>query len=189
MFGLLMAHKDQKYIDALVNGDEELIKEIYKKWALPCLKHIKKNNGNKEDAEDVFQDALVAIVLKAKLSNFVLTVPFGAYLYRVYYNKWIDKLRERSKKQLTNVETERYIDIDMEMESKQLQYRIYKNCFDKLGKACKELLGARLIGKSGNQIAEELGLTRNNVNQKMLVCREQLRKCCEGHPDFKNLQT
>lgn len=186
MFGLLMAHKDQKYIEALVNGDEQLIKEIYKKWALPCLKYVKKNNGNKADAEDVFQDALVAIVLKAKAKNLVLTVPFGAYLYRVYRNKWIDKLRERPIEQLTNVVTERYI--DMEMESKQLQYRIYKDCFDKLGKACKELLGARLIGKSGNQIAKELGLTRNNVNQKMLVCREQLRKCCEGHSEFKNLQ-
>jgi len=186
MFGELMPHKDQKYIDALVNGDEQLIEEIYKKWALPCLKHIKKNNGNKQDAEDIFQDTLVAVVLKAKSTNFVLSVPFGAYLYRIYHNKWIDKLREKSKNQLTKSESERYI--DMETESKQLQYRIYKECFNQLGKACKELLGARLIGKSGNEIAQELSLTRNNVNQKMLVCREQLRKCCEGHSDFKNLQ-
>jgi len=63
----------------------------------------------------------------------------------------------------------------------------YRTCFEEFGKECKELLSARFSGMRGNDIAVALGITRNNVNQKMLVCRNQLKNCCQSHPEYSNL--
>jgi len=77
-----MPHADQKYIDALIKGD--------------CKKFVLKNSGSVGDATDVFQETLIAVLSKVKTKPFVLTVPLGAYLYRVYKNKWIDELRKKT---------------------------------------------------------------------------------------------
>ncbi len=180
-----MPHADQKYITALINGDERLIGEIYQKYAPDCKQFILKNSGTISEATDIFQETLLALLTKVKTKSIELTVPFGAYLYRVYKNKWIDQLRKKSKNPLTIIEHDRYI--DETPTDKEQQYRIYKQCFEKLGKECKELMRARLSGLKGNDIAVALGITRNNVNQKMLVCRNQLKNCCQNHPEFKNL--
>jgi len=182
---LAIPHNDQKYIEALIKGDEQIITEIYKKYAPDCKRFVLKNSGTVGDATDVFQETLIAVLSKAKAKPIELTVPFGAYLYRVYKNKWIDELRKKSKNPLTIIEHDRYV--DEAPTDKEKQYSIYKECFEAFGKECKELMSARFSGMRGNDIAVALGITRNNVNQKMLVCRNQLKSCCQSHPEFSNL--
>jgi len=90
-------HDDQKYIEVLLNGDRVLINEIYQKYGNQCKRFVIKNGGTAEEANDVFQEALVSIILRAKSSNLKLEVPFGAYLYDIYKRKWIDLCKENAK--------------------------------------------------------------------------------------------
>jgi len=90
-----MLHADQKYIEALLQEDVTIITEIYQKWGPECRRFVLKNNGNVQDADDLFQESLLTILRKAKLEDLELKVPFGGYLYFLYRNKWIDILRKR----------------------------------------------------------------------------------------------
>lgn len=180
-----MPHKDQKYIDALLNNNSVLIREIYEKFAPQCKRFILKNNGNAQNANDVFQESLIYIFRKAKTKYFELSVPFGGYLYFVYRGKWLDELKKNKVFNLRIQDIDLYNDESTYL--KELKFIIYKACFDKLSDTCKVILGARFLKVGAKEIAEELKIEPNAANQRMHHCREKLKKCIEGHPDFKEL--
>lgn len=181
-----MPHVDQKYIDALLNNNSLLIKEIYQKFAPQCKRFIEKNSGDAQKAMDIFQESLIYVYRRAKTDGIELSAPFGGYLYFVYRNKWLDELKKRKIFNLRIEDIDLYID-DKATYLKELQFIIYKACFDKLKEACKEVLGARFLDLDSEAIADELNIKPNAVDQRMFYCREKLKKCIEQHPDFKNL--
>jgi len=93
-------HEDQKYIEALLNNNSILIEEIYKKWGPDVKKFVLKNSGSVEEANDLFQESLEIVLHKARADDFVLSVPFGGFLYFVYRNNWFNKLKRKKKKAL-----------------------------------------------------------------------------------------
>ena len=97
----MSAHQDQQYIEALINNDTPLIKELYDKYAGKIRDMVIKNNGTNIDAADIFQEALLAIYQRAKNKDFVLTCPLDAYLYLICKNRWINELNKSSLASLT----------------------------------------------------------------------------------------
>jgi len=182
-----MQHEDQKYIDALLNNDMGLVSEIYRKFAPQCKSFIIKNSGNAEDAKDIFQESILYLFRRAKTEHIKLSVPFGGYLYFVYRNKWLDELKKRKIFNLRIEDIDLYIN-DTTTYLKELKFIIYKTCYDKLKEACKEILGSRFLDLDSKEIAEELQIEPNAVDQRMYYCREKLKKCIEQHPDFNNLK-
>jgi len=180
-----LRHQDQKYIEALVRGDEQLIGEIYDRFAPDCKQFVLKNSGTSVDAMDIFQETIIATLVKAKREQLEIKVSLRSYLYGVYRNKWIDVLRKRNKFPQTIIEDDRFIDDASNL--KEMQYRIYKMCFEQMGDECQKLINFKVKGMRGNDIAAKMNITRNNVNQKVLICRERLKKCCQNHPEFEEL--
>lgn len=189
-----MAHVDQKYIEALVNEEYILITEIYSKWGVECRNFVLNNNGNAQDADDLFQESLLNILKKAKIDNLELKVPFGGYLYFIYRNKWIDTLRKRKNYQLRIIELERYNDkyiskeVAGETELANKKVQLFYACFQQLGEFCRKLIGGRLKKMSSKQLMDLLNLpTANSVDFRMHKCRKKLKQIIEQHPDFKEL--
>jgi len=189
-----MLHADQKYIEALLQEDVTIITEIYEKWGSECRRFVLKNNGNEQDADDLFQDSLLDILKETKMNNLELKVPFGGYLYFIYRNKWIDTLRKRKNYQLRITELERYSDkytskeIAGETELTNKKMRMFYACFQQLDEFCKKIIGGRLKKMSSKQLMDLLNLpTANAVDFRMHKCRKQLKKIIEKHPDFKEI--
>lgn len=51
--------------------------------------YISKNNGNEEDAKDIFQDALFIIIEKIHNNDFVLQGTLSTYLFAICKNLWL----------------------------------------------------------------------------------------------------
>jgi len=188
------SHPDHKYIDALKNNNTPLIEEIYQKWYKEVVQYVTKNNGSIQDADDLFQEALMAIVRKARKGDFKLKVPFGGYFYFIYKNKWIDKLRKNKKIRVIKEDDERYLsEVDSKVianDSNQLdeRYQLYLLCFEQLSEACQKVLRLSLQGIATKAIMQELGFaTVNSTNQRIHRCRGNLQKLIKSHPRFKNL--
>jgi len=187
-------HSDHKYIEALKNNNTALIDEIYQKWFPEVKNYVIKNNGDVNDAADLFQEGLMAILRKARKDDFVLSVPFGGYFYFIYKNKWIDKLRKNKTMKVINDEEERYKD---EVAAKTMaeqtveqddRYQLYKICFKKLTEACQEVLRLTFEGFTPQTIMEKLKFaTVNSANQRIHRCRGNLHKLIKSHPNYSNL--
>lgn len=188
-------HTDQKYIEALINNNVVLIKELYQKWGPEVRNFVIKNNGTAEDAKDIFQETIAAVLLKIRKEKFTLTVPLGGYLYFIYRAKWFNKLSKNKKEPVTIEDINRYTNETAtnqpaeETQLLELRLKIYKACFKKLSEKCQQILNAKYSeGLRSNVVMQQLQLPSiGAVNKKMFDCRENLRKLIMKHPQFKDL--
>jgi len=187
-------HDDHKYIEALKKNNRVLIDEIYQKWFADVRNYVIKNNGDASDAADLFQEALMVILQKARKDDFELSVPFGGYFYFIYRNKWIDKLRKNKKIRVISDEDERYKDevaaktIAEQTIEKDDRYQLYKLCFKNLTVACQEVLRLTFEGLSPKAIQKQLDFaTVNSANQRIHRCRGNLQKLIKSHPGYTKL--
>jgi len=187
-------HPDHKYIEALKSNNTPLIEEIYQRWYKEVVQYVTKNNGSVQDADDLFQEALMAIVRKVRKDDFNLKVPFGGYFYFIYKNKWIDRLRKNKKLRVIKEDDERYTN---EVNSKVVadstndsdeRYQLYLLCFEQLSEACQKVLRLSLQGISTKEVMQQLGFaTSNSTNQRIHRCRGRLQELIKNHPNYKHL--
>ena len=108
----MQAHADHQIIESLRVGDFSILKRVYEEHAPVIRSWVVKNNGHEEDAQDVFQEAIIALHQKANDHSFVLTCPLGALIFRICRNKWLNQLRKKNREaEVRNWEEEYYIDI------------------------------------------------------------------------------
>ncbi|MEO6489238.1 MAG: sigma-70 family RNA polymerase sigma factor [Ferruginibacter sp.] len=99
-------------------------------------KYILANSGTMDDAQDIFQDALVVLYKKVHSNNFQLTAPLKNYLLAIVKNCWLHELRQRSKIPPGESSGEfAMLEIDDEP-----GFHLATSAFNLLGEKCKELL-------------------------------------------------
>lgn len=86
--------KDSTLIYQLKNDEKSSYELLYKIYYPSILSFIKNNNGNEQDAEDIFQEVIVILLKKIKTDNFVLTSSLKTYLYSIARNIWLNRLRD-----------------------------------------------------------------------------------------------
>ncbi|MBW3468500.1 RNA polymerase sigma factor [Arthrospiribacter ruber] len=189
-----MAHPDQKYIQALVSNDKELLDELYKKYFGKIKWMVLKNNGSEEDAADLFQDALMGIYHKAKLDSFELTCPLDAFLYLVCKKKWFNILAKRKNHGVTNIEDQEYSlgeDSFGLAEACHLQderLTLLQSKLAELGESCQELLKLSWEGNSMEEVAKMLDFSYGYARKKKSECLAKLTKLVQSAPIFKALK-
>jgi DNA-directed RNA polymerase specialized sigma24 family protein len=87
---------DQKIIELLRTGESGLaLNSLYKHFPM-IRKLIRSKGGNTKDAEDIFQEALIILIRKAKDKDFKLTAQLSTYLFSVCRFLWNDQLKRLS---------------------------------------------------------------------------------------------
>lgn len=175
-------HQDQRYLIGLVNNDALIINEIYKKCAGKVKSFILFNNGSTNDAEDIFQEALVDVYHQAKYKDLLLSCPFEPFLLLVCKRKWLNQLKKKSNIQVTNSEDDLlHIGEDTFEQAEQLEHQkeqsaIFLNAFGKLGERCQEIIKWSMQGDAQEKVAEALGVTYGYLRKKKSECMASLVK-------------
>jgi len=71
-----MGKANQQYLKAIRTGDDAGLRSIYLDFFPRITSLITRNGGTPDDAQDVFQDALVVLFEKCRDKNFVLSSAF-----------------------------------------------------------------------------------------------------------------
>ncbi len=156
---------DSEIIDKLKNDRfSSAIMGLYKIFPF-IKKYIINNSGTNEDANDVFQDALVVLYKKVLSSDFVLTASIKTYLQAIAQNIWLQELRRLKKIPIATQE----IDLpEINIEEEQV-FENAETAFKQLGEKCKQLLILFYYKKMNfRDIATELSFSDENIakNQK-----------------------
>lgn len=85
---------DSILIDKLKNEENSSFQLLYKFYFPHISSYIKRNNGTIEDAEDIFQEAILVLLQKVRHPEFVLTSTLKTYLYAIAKNLWLKRLRD-----------------------------------------------------------------------------------------------
>ncbi len=163
---------DQHIINLIrENKHNPAMKSLY--TYLPVVKKfILKNNGTRQEAEDIFQEGLVIFCNKATKNNFALTCSINTYIYSICKLLWLNELKKKNKSIKNNsIElTDKYlideINTDIEEDKPILKAQ---QAVMQLGQKCREILELFYFKKlSMKEIALKVGFAseKGAKNQK-----------------------
>lgn len=187
-------HPDHQYVEALLHNDPIKIDELYQKYSQQIIQFVLKNNGTKKDAQDLLQEGLIAIYQKARKGNFVLTCPFGAYLYLICRSKWLNELEKRKRDRVTIQESEGFKEKAESAELAQATLkqaerdRLFWQKFKELGESCQNILRLSWTGKSMQLVAEMLDISYQYARKKKSECIAKLIQLVKTAPEYDQLR-
>jgi RNA polymerase sigma factor (sigma-70 family) len=93
---------DNTLFDKLKAEDNSSFELLYKFYFPSVSSYIKQNLGSNQDAEDIFQEAIIVLLQKVRQADFVLTSSLKTYLYAIAKNLWLKRLRDNKMKIVDN---------------------------------------------------------------------------------------
>lgn len=144
---------------------------------------VRNNSGNKADAQDLFQEAMMVLVEKLRQDNFQLTASIDTYVYAICKNLWFKKLRDKNY-ELSVDELQSFdflTSINDSIEAEKTYLEILKGYLLKITDHCNRLIHDIFFKeKTIDQIQKDYGyLTRHNAQNQKHKCVEQIRKVKE----------
>jgi RNA polymerase sigma factor (sigma-70 family) len=171
--------------------DSVVLDFIYEKYFYQISAFIKKNSGSDEDAQDVYQDAILVIYQKLAKENLIIDSSFNTYLYSVCRLIWLKKLEKRKNEKTFFADSENFINIDGEIEDwyeLNERYQLYQEHFKKLSFNCQKILELFLARIPLKEIARILGLKSEvYVKKRKYNCKERLVENIKKDPKFNSL--
>lgn len=98
------ADPDAPVVARLIAGDETALGELMKRHGGRLRQIALRMTGRSDDAEDIVQDAFVAVWRRAGALK-VDGAPFGAYLTRTVVNRCIDKARREKLRRMIGLDS------------------------------------------------------------------------------------
>lgn len=178
----MIHYSDEAIIEGLRLRSDYIIKYIYQELFPMILYLVTKNNGNEEDAEDVFQDSLIIVFKKIRANELDLTCSFRTYLYSISRNLWLQKLSKQKQFSREFSDIEGYITMSDYALSEKNQdeiekFRLYQQHFLMLSPDCQKVLLMFMEKVSLKDIAVEMGFkTEKYAKTRKYLCKEELKK-------------
>ena len=138
--------------------------------------------GSGDDADDLFQEALMVLFDKVKKEDFELTSKLSTYILSICKYNWFNKQRKKSNYREVDMENSpeiQEVEGDMEYyEEQEEQYTHLQYALNKLGSPCKEILEAFYIdNRSMDEISDIMSYTNaNNAKTQKYKCLNRLKK-------------
>ena len=188
-----MHYSDETILEGIRLRRKAVLEYVYDE-CYPLIRNlIVKNNGEDEDVQDVFQDAMVIVFGKLKRDGLVLECSFKTYLYCVCHHLWLQKLERRKKfdkafkniAQTTELSEDELIEI-YEQEDEKL--RLYQKHFLSLASDCQEILKLSLKKLSIGELQIAMGYkTEKYTKVKKFRCKEELKRRIMNDSDYQLL--
>ncbi|MEO1262776.1 MAG: sigma-70 family RNA polymerase sigma factor [Bacteroidota bacterium] len=183
--------KAQNWLKVLRSGDRRGVQQIYEQFLPGIVKLVTSNHGSREQAIDVFQEAILIIFKKSKEESFSLESSFFTYLYAISRNLWLKKL-EKNKKNLVTfshlpepMSTDDFDTLILEEE----RYRLFRSKFRQLSDNCQQLLSLFFKKTPMVDIVRIMGFgSVQYAKKRKFQCKEKLVKLVKDDIEYNNLK-
>lgn len=182
---------DLNFIDGIRTQNHKIIEKIYLQYRPPIIAFIKRGGGTKEDAYEIFQEALIIIFQKVnKEPDFQLTGQFYSYLYKICWHLWTREAAKKYRKEVTIPEDDGlYYEMEVEEDLLNTQkYLLFRSKFLELSTRCQALLQLFLEKIKMKDIAKKMDYASENVAKKQKhKCQKKLIQLIEASPLYQEL--
>lgn len=176
---------DDKILEqGLKNGSREAIQTIYREVGPGILAYVLKNSGNKADAEDVINIALLRVIESIRKGNYKHQNRLRPYTYTVAANVWKEQLRIRKRLSLQSLDEEQSKEIADDSEEeiywkvvKEEQLTALHQALEKIREECRTAIRLYYFKHVPlKEIAVQMGTNYNNMKQRFRECKKGLRR-------------
>jgi RNA polymerase sigma-70 factor (ECF subfamily) len=185
-----MTTTDHNYITQIANGNTQAFAHLVNKYQHMVFTIALKVMGNREEAEDVAQEAFVKCY--QSLSKFKGDAKFSTWLYRITYNHCLDKVKSNKRKGYS-IQVDEVYDLQSDaentytiIESKE-QQEVLQKAIKKLPEADQLLITLYYFEElSIKEIAQIVAIKENNIKIKLHRIRAKLHDILQPAKSFLN---
>jgi RNA polymerase sigma factor (sigma-70 family) len=189
---IIRKYSDTELIEAIKSPQkadvDKAIKYIYREYYEVLKIYTCQNGGNDEDAQDVFQEVLLAFINLVQKDKFRGESSIKTFLYTVNRNIWLNELKKRGKTEKRNVifENEKdaaIMDVSHFISQNETRKQIF-SIVDELGEICKKiLLAVYYENLSMKEILMNVDYeTEQALRNKKSKCLKQLEQLLTANP-------
>jgi RNA polymerase sigma factor (sigma-70 family) len=181
-------------LSGIRRNDTIVLQHIYKNFYSNINFFVKKNCGDDDDANDIFQEAIIIIFRKLKANELVLDdCTFETYLYSVCRLLWLKQLDKRRLEKENIKDNHEYNDdiydeglervIDLNE-----RYRLYQKHFTNLGKDCQKILQLYFDKVPLKNIAQIMGFkSEKYAKKRKFKCKEYLIQSIKQDMEYNKI--
>ena len=178
-------------LNALSNGDSKEIESIYSENFDTVKRFVLQNKGNLEDAEDIFQKALLQIAVRYKKEKFNIKVSFGGFLFTVCKNLWRRELNRKKNRVTNNTLIELYSE---EKDNalviiEQKRQELFVEKLQEISDNCKNILTLFFSKTPYSEIVDKTEYSSESVvRQRVFKCKKKLTELVKNDVRFNSLK-
>jgi RNA polymerase sigma factor (sigma-70 family) len=182
----------ESIINAIVSGKgNEILSVLYKDTLSKVRKMVLKNNGNHEEANDIFQDAVLIFFKQVRNGAFNTSYDIDGYIYTISKNLWIKRAIKINKNvSLEHIENSYpYSEGILEDVITKEKATALEDVMSKVGEECKKLLKLVAYDKlSMKEICVQMSYSSENVAKTYHYrCKKKLTEFVKGSPKLMEL--
>ncbi|TDK44105.1 RNA polymerase sigma factor [Algoriphagus formosus] len=170
----------EELIQGIKENERSVMSSLYIEVFPKVKSYIIQNNGDEDQAKDIFQEAFLVAWQKVKAEEFLPqnSTAMQGFLFQVSKNKWLDWLRSSRFKKESSLGA---ISIEVADAEKEFlldeRLSMLDRAFQQLGESCQELLKLFYFKKmSLDKLAQSFGWTPKTAKNNKYRCMESLRK-------------
>lgn len=189
----MIDYSNQDLLNGILRNDTIVLQFIYKNFYSKINFFIKKNSGDDDDANDVFQEAIIIIFRKLKANDLVLDCTFETYLYSVCRFLWLKhldkrKIEKEKIKDNHDYHEDIYDDGLERVADLNERYRLYQKHFINLGKDCQKILQMYFDKVPLKNIAQIMGFkSEKYAKKRKFKCKEYLIKSIKQDLEYNKI--
>lgn len=190
----MIGYSDEQILKGILRHDNLILQYIYKQYYYSINYFIRKNQGSEDDANDIFQEAIIIIYRKIKENDLIFEKSsFKGYLFSVCRFLWLKQLEKRriEKEKLNDslpYQDDLYDDNFNELVLKNEKYGLYQRHFGSLSTDCQKLLQLFFEKVSLKDIAMIMGYkSEKYAKKRKFKCKELLISRIKQDAEFKKI--
>lgn len=172
---------DNLLLEGLAKNDRQAVEAIYAKHYAMVQSLIINNNGNADDARDIFQESMIVLYERARSGTFELHCQLKTYIYSVCRRLWLKRLQQMQRyvPDINGAEEMVAVEEELDMhDQKNQEFQLMEKALSAIGEPCKSLLEAFYLQKKNmSDIAGTFGYTNSdNAKNQKYKCLMRLKK-------------
>ncbi|MDG1477450.1 MAG: sigma-70 family RNA polymerase sigma factor [Vicingaceae bacterium] len=186
------SYTDKEIIESIRKGKtERVLSYLYDTAQYKIRKWILKNNGSEEEAQDIFQDAVLSFYNYVLENRFDEGKSVQGFLFAIGKNAWVNRAKQKNRLITGEKEMEKMDSVpdDVALISQSMDDDNTKKIealLDKLGERCKQMLTYSIFyDMRMDEIAETMGFANANAAKtKNYKCKQRLIGIIKENPNY-----
>jgi len=182
---------DKEITEGIASDKNDVLNYVYEEMFPYVESYVFQQGGSKEQAQDLFQEAMIIIYKKVISGSLTLHCKFSTFLFAVCKRIWIQDrkkyfLRLTKLKEMQFVsESEGPYGRDSGIDAKEL----FDKHFQRLGPDCQQILKMYFNGVRIDEIREVMGInTIHHASDKKYRCKKSLIEMIKADPLFRKFR-
>lgn len=182
--------KDEEILAGIQNHDHRILNQIYDDILPKIQNMVIHAGGGINQANDIFQEAMIIVYKKVRENNLKLSCKFSTYLYSICKHLWMQEVKygDRVLSKSYRISDDHLVEEPLPDYKKAIM-DIFEKHYEALSQNCQKILELHFQKYTIEEIKTIMGYASSHyAMDKKYRCKKSLIKRIINDPNFKELE-